>query len=590
MRISYSTSKNSKTFYIIKDYTKNGKRSTKKVDTIGNLKTIEPLAKKQNISVNDWLKNYLSNYIKEHSQSLDKEDIIIKKNSSKLISKNEKNLFNVGYLFLEDIYYDLKLNDICGEIMDKYQFKFDLNAVLSNLIYSRIIYPSSKLKTHELSKSFIEIPNIQLENIYRGLSYLNKEIDLIQEKVYENSLKVIDRNSKVIYFDCTNYYFEIHDEDDFKKYGINKQHQPKPQVGMGLFMDGDGLPLAMNIYPGNSNETNHLIPTESKIVNRFKLPDSKIVICTDAALCTDEIKNFNIKNSRGFVITQSLKKLKEEYQTQVFQDGNWRITDDLYHTYNISDIENNEEKYKKYYDTLFYKIIPTETNHVKQDLIVTFSFKYRDYYKNLRLSQIERAKNKIKENSDGKKINLNHNQNDFRRFIKEDIKLQDNISKSKSENIIYSYKLDDKAISEEEKYDGYYGLTTNLNDDINTILKVAKGRWEIEESFRIMKSDFLARPVNLSREDRITAHFLTCYLSLLIYRILERKLNYHYTSSQIIESLRNMMVLELKGDGYTPAYERTDLTDDLHEVFGFRTDYEIISYKNYKKIFEYLKK
>jgi len=409
-------------------------------------------------------------------------------------------------------------------------------------------------------------------------------MDDIQETLYRNSLNLIKRDSRVIYFDCTNYYFEVNNEDDLKKYGINKQHQPKPQVGMGLFMDGDGIPLAMNIYPGNESETKQLIPTQSKIVNNFKLNDSRTVICTDAAMCTDEIKRFNIKDGRGFVITQSLKKLKKCYLDEVFNQENWRIADDLRNTYNLENIQNDENLIEAYYDVLFYKIIPTETNSVKQDLIVTFSLKYKNYKKEIRNEQIQRAYKKISNASKGDKISLNHNQNDCRRFINEEALTQDNEKVN-----TYKYSINETLIKEEEKYDGYYAITTNLKDDIKTILKVTKGRWEIEESFRIMKHDFLTRPIELSRDDRIKAHFLTCFIALLIYRIMEKKLNYKYTTSQILETLKNMKVVESKGDGYIPTYERTDLTDDLHDVFNFRTDYEILTYKLIKKIFTQLK-
>lgn len=580
MRLGISKSKNTINYYIIKDYTKDGKRSTKAVHKIGNLEEVKKLAGNQDY--NEWLKNYVKEF---NEKNLDKkEEVIIKKHVGKQISKYNKCLFEIGHLFLEDIYYDLKLNEICENISNKYKFQFNLNDILSYLIYGRIIFPSSKLKTHELSKKFLCAPEMQLHNIYRGLTYLNKEMDYIQEKLFENSLSTLNRNSRVIYFDCTNYYFEINEEDELKKYGINKQHQPKPQVCMGLFMDGDGIPLAMNIYSGNESETKQLLPTENKIVNKFKLKDSRIVICTDAAMCTDEIKKYNIKDGRGFVITQSLKKIKEEYQNEVFINDNWRICGDLKNLYNIKKIEDDEELHKKYYDTLFYKIIPTETASVKQDLIVTFSFKYKDYYKDIRNNQIERAKKKINQNTNGDKIKLNHNQNDYRRFISETA-----LTNDKKEIEKYEYSINDTLIKDEEKYDGFYGLTTNLNDDIETILKVSKGRWEIEESFRIMKHDFLARPVELSREDRIKAHFLTCFIALLIYRILEKKLDYKYTTTQILDTLRDMKVLELKGDGYTPAYERTDLTDDLHDVFNFRTDYEILDYKFIKKIFNKIK-
>ena len=577
MRLGISKSKNTINYYIIKDYTKNGKRSTKHVERIGNLEEVKKLAGNQDYQ--EWLKDYVKKYNEEHCK---KEIITIKKNNKKIIDSNINNNFNVGYLFLENIYNQLKLKDICNNIQNKYQFKFDLNEILSYLVFARIIYPTSKLETYKQCQNFIEQPKFQLHDEYRALSYLANNIDFIQEKIFENSKNVIKRNSEIIYYDCTNYFFEIELDDEFRKYGINKQHQPKPQVGMGLFMDGDGIPLSFNIYPGNQNEQKTLISEETKIVNNFKMDNTKMILCTDAGLASDEIKKYNIKDNRGFVITQSLKKLKDSDKVKVFNDNDWRLPGDLRNVYNLNEIRNNEELKEKYYDKLFYKIISSETKSVKQDLIVTFSFKYFDYNRNIRNTQIERAKKSIDTNQATRK---GKNQNDYKRFIV-DTKSTDTGEVAENSNL----SLNEDLIKQEEQYDGYYALTTNLIGDIEQILKITKGRWEIEESFRIMKTDFLARPVNLSREDRIKSHFLTCFMALLIYRILEKKLDYKYTTSEILKAIRNMNVLESKGDGYIPEYIRTNLTDDLHDIFGFRTDYEINTYKDFKKIFELIKR
>lgn len=598
-RIKKTKSKNSLSYTIIEDYYRNGKRTTKVVDIIGNNTKVSELANKENIDVDTWLNNYLEKYKQEHNNSTEVEEVVIKKYSNKLIPSNVTNRFNVGYLFLKDIYYSLKIDHIVKSITKKYKFEFDLNEVLSNLVFSRIIYPSSKLKTYELSQKFIETPKYNLENLYRGLTYLNTDLDYIQKELYNNSKSIIDRNTKIMYFDCTNYYFDINEETDFQKYGHGKDGKAKPLVGMGLFMDGHGLPIAMNLFPGNESETKHLIPLQEKIAKDFNLEDKKTIICTDAAMCTDEIKQFNINDGRAFVITQSIKKLKEIYKNEVFKDDNWHIVGDLKHVYKLNDILNDEYKSKEYYETVFYKIVQTETAHVVQDLIVTFQIKYRDYLRNVRNSQIQRAKNKISSSTRGDKIKLSNNPNDYRRLIKEEVKIIEKDKKVKEENslnepkkkekLIYSYSIDESVIKEEEKYDGYYGITTNLNGDVSEILAISKNRWEIEESFRILKTDFESGTVHLSREDRIKAHFLTCFISLLTYRILENKLNYKYTNNQIIEKLREMEVYEEKGSGYSPAYVRNDLTDDLHDLFGFRTDYEIVPYEKFKKIFDKVK-
>ena len=558
-------------YSIIKDYTNlNGKRTTKIFEKLGNQDQVE-----ERFGKTDTL-NKIKEYINELNNE-DKETLLRREfNPNKRISPGIKRQFNIGYLFLEKLYYQLKLNDICISIQDKYKFKFDLNEILSYLIYARIIFPSSKLETFKQCQNFIEQPKFKLHDEYRALSYIAENIDFIQEQLFNNSKDIIKRNSEVVYYDCTNYFFEIDVEDDLRKYGISKEHRPNPLVGMGLFMDGDGLPLSFNIYPGNQNEQKTLIPEESKIVNNFKLDSTKTILCTDAGLASDEIKKFNIKDNRGFVITQSLKKLKDEYKNQVFDKSEWRIPGDLKHIYNLNDIENNSDLKEKYYETLFYKIIQTETKSVKQDLIVTFCFKYFDYNRNIRNSQIERAKKSIESSNVTRK---GKNQNDYRRFI-DSLNSTDN--GEVAEDITYS--INEDLINEESKYDGYYALTTNLVGDINKIFKIVKGRWEIEESFRIMKSDFLARPINLSREDRIKAHFMTCFISLFIYRLLEKNLDYKYTTSQILNSLRNMEMIEHKGLGFEPIYERNNLTDDLHDLFKFNTDLELVTYKKIKKI------
>ena len=601
-RIKTNKYTNTQSYCIIEDYKRNGKRTTRVVENIGNYQKVSMLAKEQGIDVDTWLDNYLNDYRKRNGLILDGEKVIIEKYSNRIIPKNKINKFNVGYLFLKDIYYSLRLDKIVKDITEKYKFVFDLNEVLCNLVFSRIIYPSSKLKTYELSKNFIETPKYNLENLYRGLTYLNSDLDYIQKQLYSNSKSVVDRNTKIMYFDCTNYYFDINEETELQKYGHGKDGKAKPLVGMGLFMDGNGLPIAMNIFPGSDSETKQLIPLQKQIANDFDLEDKKTIICTDAAMCTDEIKQFNIKDGRSFVITQSIKKLKQIYKDEIFKDDNWRIVGDLTHIYKLSDILNDEEKSTIHYETVFYKIVQTETAHVVQDLIVTFQIKYRDYLRNVRNGQIERARKKISSTNKGDKIKLSNNPNDYRRLIKENVEVIESKKKSnneknsnslnessKKEKYSYSYSIDEDIIKEEEKYDGYYGITTNLNGDISEILAISKNRWEIEESFRILKTDFDSGTIHLSREDRIKAHFLTCFISLLIYRILENKLDYKYTHNQIIEKLREMEVYEEKGSGYSPAYVRTDLTDDLHEVFGFRTDYEIISYKDFEKIFRQVK-
>ena len=511
-------------------------------------------------------------------------------NPNKQIEKDIDRSFFSGHLFLRKIYYDLGIDRICKNIKNKYKFTFDINSVVECLVFARIIWPSSKLSTYEQSRKFIGNYNFDIQHVYRTLSYLSKEIDNIQKNLFDYSNKVIDRNYKVIYYDCTNYFFYT-EENDFQRYSISKQHQPLPLVQMGLFMDADGYPFAMNINPGNTSETKTMIPTEEKFLKNYGMKGKNIIVCTDAAMCTDEIKKFNIRDGRGFVITQSIKKLSNELQEFALDKNGWRILGNIKDIYNLEEIEKDENFKKQYYNAIFYKEVECETKSVKQTLIVTFSFKYQEYQHQLKLHQLERArklvdetnkKNKsIKNKKDMEKIKISKNQNDPKRFIKEV-----NTTNSGEVACNIKYLIDEEIYKNEEKYNGLYGITTNLIDDTKTIIKVMNGRWEIEESFRIMKDDFDSGTVHLSREDRIKGHFITCYLALFIYRYLEHQLKDKYTVHEIVSKLQEMKMLEHKGKGFEPIQTRNDLTDDLHQFLGINTDTEIITYKKIKKILE----
>ena len=575
MRIKTTKTNSNTNYYVIKDFKINGKRTTKIIEKLG---TENDIKLKFNITdVNSFLKDYINKLNKEDNNS--KSTLIKFYDENKLIEFNKQYSFNGGYLFLQDIYYSLKINNICDEITNKYQFKYDLNNVLSNLIYSRIIYPSSKLKTLDLCKNFLEQPIFEYQHILRALEVLTKENDFIQSELYKNSLKYSKRNNKILFYDCTNYYFEIEDEDDFRKYGKNKEHRPNPIVGMGLFMDGDGIPLTFSTFPGNQNEQTTLKPLEEKIINDFN--NSKFVICTDAGLSSNSNKKFNNTNNRRYVTTQSLKKLKSFLKDWPLDlSSGWKLSGSN-KIYDISKLREDDELIKKYYNSTFYKERWIKENGIEERLIVTYSPKYQEYQKKIREKQINRALSIIEKNP--KKIKSN-NENDPKRFIQ-------TISTTSNGEVADKnhYSIDYEKINDEAKYDGLYAVCTNLEDTVEEIIKINKRRWEIEESFRIMKSEFNARPVYLSREDRIHAHFLICFLSLVIYRYLEKKLNEEFTTTKIIETLRNMNFCQ-KDNDYIPTYQRNIITDSLHNKFNFRTDYEIISEKNIKKICKLTKK
>ena len=574
MRLQIVKSKNAQSLYVVKTIYNNKKRTNKVVEKLG---TYENLKKKlyPNEPI-EWAKKYVEKLNKQEQEGT--RNIIIKYNPTKIIEKDVQKLFNGGYLFLEKIYYELGIDKICKQISENYKFEYDLNNILSRLLYGRIIFPSSKLATYNVSKQFIEQPNFELHHIYRALEIISKENEFIQSELYKNSLKKSKRNTGILYYDCTNYFFEIEQEEGLKQYGPSKEHRPNPITQMGLFMDGDGIPLAFNISPGNTNEQGTLTPTEEKILKDFEL--SKFIVCTDAGLASTDNRKFNNKDERAFITTQSIKKLKKHLKEWALTKAGWKLSGDL-KEYDISKLEESEETIEKYKNKVFYKERWIKEDGLEQKFIVTFSLKYKYYQQQIRNNQIERAQKAM----NNKNFKLEKcNQNDYKRFITKtavtkDCEVADN-------NVL---SLNTKQIEKEEQYDGFYGVCTNLDDNAEEIIKINQRRWEIEESFRIMKSEFKARPVYLSRDDRITAHFTTCFLALVLHRYLEKELEEKYTATQIIDTLRNMNLIKHNEDGYIPVFTRTDITDDLHKKFDFRIDYEIVNKKNLKNILKKIK-
>jgi len=565
MRIMKGKSSNP-TYHVIQDIRRNGKRSTEIIENLGSASEI---CEKYHVSDADaWAADYIKSK-REEAASKDHK-VLIPYNTSAVIDKDKRLSFNAGYLFLQQIYYQLGLPSICKKIKKDSSFEYDLDNILSRLIYGRILFPSSKLSCYEQSQELIEEPKFELHQVYRALTTLSENSDMIQAELYKRSKKLVKRNTGVLFYDCTNYFFEMEHENGLKQYGPSKEHRPNPIVQMGLFMDKSGIPLAFCINPGNQNEQLSLKPLEQQIMRDFEL--SKFIVCTDAGLSSDANRKFNNYGERSFITTQSIKKLKKDLKDWCLDPEGWELEGSK-KKYDISELEDTPENRKK----IFYKQKLIEGYDEERDItfdqtiIVTYALKYKEYQQTVRKRQIERAKKLIEKPSSADK----RSQNDAKRFIKKTPFTNDGEIASRA-----MYELDEAAIAEEVRYDGFYAVCTNLDDDPADIAKINHDRWEIEESFRIMKSEFEARPVCLQRDDRIEAHFLTCFIALMIYRILEKKLGDKYTCEEIIRTLREMDMRKVGEHGYIPSYTRTQVTDSLHENAGFRTDYELITPKS----------
>lgn len=560
MRVTTSKSKNAESFYISKGYVNDKGVSTSVIiRKLGTLKDLLPEHGPTRDDVMVWAKEQARIETLKYKREKEEKQIKLTFHADRPLDYDKQVFYRGGYLFLQSIYYQLQINKICRKLKQKHKFKYDINAILSDMIYARILEPRSKRSSYKAASEFLEKPSYKLHDVYRALDVLGAECDLIQAELYKNSHFLGARNDKVLYYDCSNYYFEIEQEDGNKKYGKSKEHRPNPIIQMGLFMDGDGIPLAFSTFAGNANEQTSLKPLEKKILGEFGC--QKFIYCSDAGLGSESIREYNHMVERAYIVTQSIKKLKkEEKEWALDPQGFKKVSDDT--PVDITKLNSNDKG-------LYYKDEPYTTKKLHQRLIITYSPKYAAYQRTIRDKQVERAQ-KMLDSGNTKKNRKNPN--DPARFIEKTAVTPE------GEAADIKYSLDENKITEETLYDGLYAVCTDLLDDnVADILKVSEGRWQIEECFRIMKTDFSARPVYLQDENRIQAHFLICFLALTIYRFLEKKMDLKYTCEELLETLKAINFAEIQEQGYIPLYKREAITDDLHEACGFRTDYQFIT-------------
>lgn len=608
MKLYYDKRSKNPTYFIQQGIRNGKKTTTRNVKIIGKhndlLKiTDDPLeyAKQEVTKFNE---EYKTNKI-----SLDiKIDFSKKLSSSNDVVAHSKNL-NIGYFFIQSIYHDLKIKDFIDKIVSQTKVEYDANIINRFLTIPRILDPRSKLGIYDHLHIYYEQPSYLYESSLRFLSLLAKHFDEYISYLYEASNNIIPRDTSVCYFDCTNYYFEIETSDEdyvdevtgevfymLRKYGISKQHQPNPLVQMGLFIDAQGIPLSMCINPGNKNEQLCATSTEEKMIESFK--DKKLIYCADAGLGSYDIRKFNSFGSRAFIVTQSIKKLSKPLQEAVFNDCDYKLlSSDIPKTLKeMKEFDKKDEANLHLYNDILYKVIPADKvvdlglfeeyttstgktktrkakGKMKQYIIITFSRKAMEYQRHIRNNQIERAERLIKNN---KIEDLRKNQNDPKRFIK------------KMKNGNEEYYIDKEMIKKEEMFDGFYAIATNLDaeNEAKRIIEINSQRYKIEDCFRVLKTNFKARPVNHQKDDRIIAHFMTCYTALLIQRIMEVKLNQdgrHFTTGEIIENLKNMNVVNNHDLYYQATYTSSKICDALNETFGLELDKEYYQPKELNK-------
>lgn len=565
-KLTITKSRNARCFYIQTSYRKSdGSMSTKTVRRLGSEKKIKELYGADDAEA--WARAQLAQ-MREADRS-GRQGVVLELFTDKLVGSSER-IFNGGDVFIEKVCSMLGLKDICAGISACRGFKFDLWRHITRMICCRILHPGSKLSDYANSARFIERDKLRLENFYRSLDVLADNFDGIQGAIYRNTVSGMGRRTGVIYYDCTNVFFETESDDDFRKYGHSKENRPNPIVQIGLFMDMDGLPLALCVHPGNKSEQQTLQPLEEILADKFGL--SKFVVCTDGGLGSQDNRRYNVTEDRNFITVQSIKKLKAHHQQWALSPDGWRLRprlrDDA-HTrckqiYDLGEIDLDE-----YADDTFYKERLTDEKAFEEHLIVTYSRKYDLYQKKIRQRQIERAIKKINRGE----INRPKSPNDCRRFMKDTYF----DGEGNPLEVITAAALNNELIEHEAQFDGFSALATGLDDDPCEIIKVNSWRWEIEDCFRIGKSDLKMRPVFVRNENRIRAHLLICFIALLALKILHKQLNENFPVAQIRKTLAQMNLLQLEGFGYVPAFNNDTLAQEIQKNANIHIDTQIIT-------------
>ena len=602
MKLWYDRKSKDPTYFVQLGIRNGKKTTTKNIARIGRhsdlLKiTDDPLsyAKEQVIKYNEEAKknNQVSLELKiNFAEKLKTSDSVISSSCQ----------LNIGYFFLQQLYHDLEIHSFFDTVAADSKVTFDPNLINRFLTCSRILHPDSKLGTHQHLGNFYEKPQFDYIHILRTMDILEEHFDEYISHLFEKSNNIIKRNTSVCYYDCSNYYFEIETEDEdyvdevtgeavkgLRKYGPSKEHRPNPIVEMGLFMDSDGIPLSMCITSGSDNEQTTVIPLEKKLAQMFG--KKKFIYCADAGLGSLHIRNFNSMGGRAFVVTQSVKKLSDTLKTAVFNDCDYKLlsSDEPVTLAHMKEFDKRDKDNKDLYNDKAYKIIHADKAFdlglyeekklkngktrmvkskatVKQKVIITFSRKMMEYQRYIRNRQIERAE-RLLANLDPE--TYKKGPHDVTRFIKR------TSAAKNGEEVTDLYEIDRSVIAEEEKYDGFYAVATNLDDDAQTVIGISSNRYKIEDCFRITKTNLSSRPVYHQKTRRIIAHFMICYTALLIYRLLETKLNQygtHFTIENIVETLNNMEVTNIEDMCYMSTYSSSQVCTALNAVFGLGLD------------------
>lgn len=605
MKLWFDRKSKDPTYFIQQGFRNGKKTSTRNVKRIGKHSellaiTDDPLAyaKEQVAKYNEEMKN--TKVSMDLSIDFDKKV----RASDDVVSASA--LRNIGYYYLQHIYHDLQIGCFFKDVSNDRKIEFDPNLVNRFLTCARILSPASKLRTHVHLTDYYEQPDFDYVHILRTMDLMEENYEEYIRHLYKNSSNVVKRNTSVCYYDCSNFYFEIESPDldyvdevtgevisGFRKYGMSKEHRPNPIVEMGLFMDSDGIPLSMCLVPGNQSEQTTAVPLEKELSHMLK--GKSFIYCADAGLGSYHIRNFNSMGGRAFIVTQSIKKLSDILQQAVFSDCDYRLlsSGDPVSLQEMKEFDRKDDANRALYLDKIFKVIPADnlidlglydekkfkngkTKQVKvkgllpQKLIITFSRKMMEYQRYIRNRQIERAKNLLK-NIDPE--TYKKGPNDVTRFIKRN-------SKGKNgEKAVDQYVLNLELIAEEEKYDGFYAVATNLDiaetpaamkTDVGQILDISAQRYKIEDCFRLMKTNFSSRPVYHRNKPRIIAHFMICYTALLIFRLLQKKLDlagYHFTPNDIVETLQNMQVTDINDLFYTATYEGSQILTALNTIY-----------------------
>lgn len=505
--------------------------------------------------------------IMNQEQHGEQKAITLNMDKNQRLQKDVTNRKNLGYAVLSKIYHELGIHSFLRNRQRHTKSDFDANSIMKLLTYGRLLYPASKKHTYENKDVFFDKTHFSLDDVYRCLSFLNKHKEELQRWIHKCIQEQYGRNTSLVYYDVTNYYFEIDEQDDVRRKGVSKEHRPDPIIQMGLFMDTDGIPITYGLHPGNMLDKQTFIPMLREIQKNFDL--GRTIVVADKGMTTGDNIWYTLSAKNGYILSYSIRGANRKFKEYVLNQNGYRSVGEDFK------IKSRLEPREIYVTNRNGKKIKKQ---VDEKQVIFYSGKYARKAKADRAEALQKARDLVDNPSKYNKATT-YGAARYVKNLKYDKKTGEILKDSRQ-----ALLFDEEKLRKEEELDGYYAIiTSEYKESDEKIIDLYRGLWKIEESFKITKSDINSRPVYLSRQEHIESHFLTCFVSLVIARLVEKRLKGKYPVKSILESLRKASCSHLQ-ENYYVLDTFDDVLQGVKKEMGIDLGQKYMSLKEIKKV------